>query len=223
MSLKPRLTRLLLEALQCEADSFNVQILLGGLLLFKKVLSWMRQSLLYFFVWLMKKKMLVASLDIDKCTITCLYTNNSNILYLILSILSPQPPNRQILIDSQIISVLHQCANMFPLPHRLYYGTLLVLTYSLLYIAWAFLFRCILTNPRQWDCRIPRDCFPQAGWYFSPCVWSSPGSSGCSPPSQHWQQPNIRGRQHWYFGQCWPDWIQSAVCAVKWYAFIYTS
>ena len=32
LSLKPRLIRLLLEALQCEADSFNVQILLGGLL-----------------------------------------------------------------------------------------------------------------------------------------------------------------------------------------------
>ena len=31
LSLKPRLIRLLLEALQCEADSFNVQILLGGL------------------------------------------------------------------------------------------------------------------------------------------------------------------------------------------------
>ena len=61
MSLKPRLTRLLLEALQCEADSFNVQILLGGLLLFKKVLSLMLQGLLYFFVCPMKKKMLVAS------------------------------------------------------------------------------------------------------------------------------------------------------------------
>lgn len=32
LSLKPRLIRLLLEALQCEDDSFNVQILLGGLL-----------------------------------------------------------------------------------------------------------------------------------------------------------------------------------------------
>ena len=31
ISLKPRLIRLLLEALQCESDSFNVQILLGGL------------------------------------------------------------------------------------------------------------------------------------------------------------------------------------------------
>ena len=63
----------------------------------------MRQGLLYFFVCPMKKKMLVASWDIDKCTIICLYTNNSNILYLILSILSPQPPNRQVLIDSEII------------------------------------------------------------------------------------------------------------------------
>ena len=161
MSLKPRLTRLLLEALQCEADSFNVQILLGGLLLFKKVLSWMWQGLPYFFVCHMKKKILVASLDIDKCTITCLYTNNySNILYLILPILSPQPPNRQILIDSQIIRVLHQCASKFPLQHRLYYGTLLVLTYLLLYFAWTFLFRGILTSPRQRDCRVPRDCFP---------------------------------------------------------------
>ena len=31
LSLKPRLIRLLLEALQCEVDPFNVQILLGGL------------------------------------------------------------------------------------------------------------------------------------------------------------------------------------------------
>ena len=66
MSLKPRLTRLLLEALQCEADSFNVQILLGGLLLFKKVLSWMWTGRLYFFcVPYEKKNMIVASLDID--------------------------------------------------------------------------------------------------------------------------------------------------------------
>lgn len=161
MSLKPRLTRLLLEALQCEADSFNVQILLGGLLLFKKVLSWMWQGLSNFFVCPMKKKMLVASLDIDKCSIiTCLYTNNSNILYLILSILSPQPPNRQVLIDSEIIRVLHQSGNKSPLQHRLYYGTLLVLMYLLLYIAWPFVFRGILTCPRQWDCRVPRDYFP---------------------------------------------------------------
>lgn len=34
LSLKPRMIRLLLEALQCEADSFNVQILLGGVSLF---------------------------------------------------------------------------------------------------------------------------------------------------------------------------------------------
>ena len=161
MSLKPRLTRLLLEALQCEADSFNVQILLGGLLLFKKVLSWMWQGLLYFFVCPMEKKNACCILiDIDKCTITCLYTNNFNILYVILSILSPQPPNRQILIDRQIIRVLHQCADKFPLQHRLYYGALLVLTYLLTYIAWPFVFRCILTNPRQRDCRVPRDCFP---------------------------------------------------------------
>ncbi|EDO46845.1 predicted protein [Nematostella vectensis] len=33
LSLKPRMTRLLLEALQFESDSFNVQILLGGILL----------------------------------------------------------------------------------------------------------------------------------------------------------------------------------------------
>ena len=31
LSLKPRMIRLLLEALQCETDSFNVQILLGGM------------------------------------------------------------------------------------------------------------------------------------------------------------------------------------------------
>ena len=106
MSLKPRLTRLLLEALQCEADSFNVQILLGGLLLFKKVLGWMWQGSLYFFVCPMKKKnacCILIDILTRQCRITCLYTNNSNILYLILSILSPQPPKRQVLIDSEII------------------------------------------------------------------------------------------------------------------------
>lgn len=30
LSLKPRITRLLLDALQVESDSYNVQILLGG-------------------------------------------------------------------------------------------------------------------------------------------------------------------------------------------------
>ena len=148
----------------------------------------MTRSSVLFCVTYEKKNACCILIDIDKCTITCLYTNNSNILYVILSILSPQPPNRQIpvLIDRQIIRVLHQCADKFPLQHRLYYGALLVLTYLLTYIAWPFVFRCILTNPRQRDCRVPRDCFPYAGWYFSTCIWSSPGSSGCSPPSQHW-------------------------------------
>ena len=67
MSLKPRLTRLLLEALQCEADSFNVQILLGGLLLFKESfkLDVTRFSVL-FCVPYEKKNACCILIDIDK-------------------------------------------------------------------------------------------------------------------------------------------------------------